>query len=214
LAAISRVAAGDQHVVVRGDSSGARSLVARAIHAASSRHAAPFVELDAGDTTAASQLKGFLAGLALGPGNDPANVALLGGTLYLDRVEQLGREEQSMLLGALGSYLGNGKSKGVRVIGSSAHDLKEGGRLLPELWRLLAADELSIPSLGAHPAMPGAASAEIQALVANPMTLDDLERLAIEAALKRSRGNVTRAMRQLGIGRTTLYRKLKRYNLR
>jgi DNA-binding NtrC family response regulator len=46
------------------------------------------------------------------------------------------------------------------------------------------------------------------------MTLDQLERVAIEAALRRTRGNVTRAMKQLGIGRTTLYRKLKRYGLR
>lgn len=46
------------------------------------------------------------------------------------------------------------------------------------------------------------------------MTLDELERQAIEAALKRTRGNVTQAMKQLGIGRTTLYRKLKRYGLR
>jgi DNA-binding NtrC family response regulator len=46
------------------------------------------------------------------------------------------------------------------------------------------------------------------------MTLDQLERHAIEAALKRTRGNVTQAMKQLGIGRTTLYRKLKRYGLR
>jgi DNA-binding NtrC family response regulator len=46
------------------------------------------------------------------------------------------------------------------------------------------------------------------------ITLDELERAAIEAALRRTRGNVTRAMKQLGIGRTTLYRKLKRYGLR
>jgi two-component system response regulator RegA len=49
---------------------------------------------------------------------------------------------------------------------------------------------------------------------ARAMTLDELERHAIEAALERTRGNVTQAMKQLGIGRTTLYRKLKRYGLR
>lgn len=45
-------------------------------------------------------------------------------------------------------------------------------------------------------------------------SLDQLEREAIEAALRRTHGNITRAMKQLGIGRTTLYRKLKRYGLR
>lgn len=52
------------------------------------------------------------------------------------------------------------------------------------------------------------------AVLSTAMTLDELERHAIEAALKRTCGNVTQAMKQLGIGRTTLYRKLKRYGLR
>lgn len=47
-----------------------------------------------------------------------------------------------------------------------------------------------------------------------PMKLDDLEQRAIVAAMKRTGGNVTQAMRELGIGRTTLYRKLKKYGMR
>jgi len=54
----------------------------------------------------------------------------------------------------------------------------------------------------------------VRVLVKRPMKLSELERYAIEAALQRTGGNVTRAMRQLGIGRTTLYRKLKKYGLR
>ena len=54
----------------------------------------------------------------------------------------------------------------------------------------------------------------MRVLVKRPMKLSELERFAIEAALQRTGGNVTRAMRQLGIGRTTLYRKLKKYGLR
>lgn len=54
----------------------------------------------------------------------------------------------------------------------------------------------------------------VRILVKRPMKLSELERYAIEAALQRTGGNVTRAMRQLGIGRTTLYRKLKKYGLR
>jgi len=44
-------------------------------------------------------------------------------------------------------------------------------------------------------------------------SLEDLEREAIQDALARHRGNVSEVARQLGIGRTTLYRKLKRWNL-
>lgn len=48
----------------------------------------------------------------------------------------------------------------------------------------------------------------------SPMKMRDIERCAIEASLQRTGDNVTRAMRELGIGRTTLYRKLKRYGHR
>ncbi len=45
-------------------------------------------------------------------------------------------------------------------------------------------------------------------------TLEELERDAIAAALVRADGNLSRVCRDLGIGRTTLYRKLKKYDLR
>lgn len=43
--------------------------------------------------------------------------------------------------------------------------------------------------------------------------LADVERDAIEDAMERTGGNVSEACRQLGIGRTTLYRKLERYGI-
>jgi DNA-binding NtrC family response regulator len=45
------------------------------------------------------------------------------------------------------------------------------------------------------------------------MTMQDLEREAIGAALKEARGNRRRAAEMLGIGERTLYRKLKEYHL-
>jgi DNA-binding NtrC family response regulator len=61
--------------------------------------------------------------------------------------------------------------------------------------------------------------------IAEPMTfpaptslpavpLAELERMAIEQSIERNGGNVSAAIRELGIGRTTLYRKLKEYGLR
>jgi transcriptional regulator of acetoin/glycerol metabolism len=41
-----------------------------------------------------------------------------------------------------------------------------------------------------------------------------MERIAIQQALARHSGNLSEAGRQLGIGRTTLYRKLKQFGLR
>ena len=41
----------------------------------------------------------------------------------------------------------------------------------------------------------------------------DIERTAIEAALKETRGNRRRAAELLGIGERTLYRKIKEYRV-
>ena len=45
------------------------------------------------------------------------------------------------------------------------------------------------------------------------MTIAQIERSAIEAALRESRGNRRRAAEVLDIGERTLYRKLKEYGL-
>jgi DNA-binding NtrC family response regulator len=45
------------------------------------------------------------------------------------------------------------------------------------------------------------------------MTMADVERAAIDAALKETRGNRRKAAEVLGIGERTLYRKLKEYAL-
>ena len=46
-----------------------------------------------------------------------------------------------------------------------------------------------------------------------PLNLEDLERSAIENAIKKSNGNLTVAAKILGVGRTTLYRKMAKYGL-
>jgi len=45
------------------------------------------------------------------------------------------------------------------------------------------------------------------------MTMAEVEKAAIEAALKEHRGNRRRAAEVLGIGERTLYRKIKTYHL-
>ena len=45
------------------------------------------------------------------------------------------------------------------------------------------------------------------------LPLDEVERRAIVHALKVTDGNMSYAAQQLGIGRTTLYRKLEKYDL-
>jgi DNA-binding NtrC family response regulator len=45
------------------------------------------------------------------------------------------------------------------------------------------------------------------------MTMAEIERAAIEAALKEMRGNRRKAAEMLGIGERTLYRKLREYQI-
>ncbi len=47
-----------------------------------------------------------------------------------------------------------------------------------------------------------------------PLTLEDLERWGVKRALRDKNGRLTEAAKALGIGRTTLYRKLEKYGLR
>jgi transcriptional regulator with PAS, ATPase and Fis domain len=52
-----------------------------------------------------------------------------------------------------------------------------------------------------------------QVVYRNGMTMADMERAAIEAALQEHRGNRRKAAEKLGIGERTLYRKIKAYKL-
>jgi transcriptional regulator of acetoin/glycerol metabolism len=45
------------------------------------------------------------------------------------------------------------------------------------------------------------------------LNLDELEKQAILQAISRYQGNLTRAAQALGLGRTTLYRKMARHGL-
>ena len=49
--------------------------------------------------------------------------------------------------------------------------------------------------------------------IAPGMTMAEIERAAIEAALRETRGNRRKAAEMLGIGERTLYRKLSEYQL-
>ncbi len=61
---------------------------------------------------------------------------------------------------------------------------------------------------------PPTRTASSQPLDEATMSLEDLEKAAIVRALENNRGNLSDVARQLGIGRSTLYRKLEQYGLR
>jgi DNA-binding NtrC family response regulator len=54
---------------------------------------------------------------------------------------------------------------------------------------------------------------ELQADTVMNLNLHDLEKLAIQKAVQKHQGNLSRAARELGLGRTTLYRKMARHGI-
>jgi DNA-binding NtrC family response regulator len=89
------------------------------------------------------------------------------------------------------------------------------------------AERVEVIEVGAGSREPGAASRQLEASVdpleGSPepngghviykpgMSMSDVERAAIDAALRETRGNRRKAAENLGIGERTLYRKLKEY---
>jgi two-component system, NtrC family, response regulator AtoC len=60
----------------------------------------------------------------------------------------------------------------------------------------------------------GVSSRELPRTSARPARLSEMEKHALMDTLKATEGNVTEAVRRLGIGRTTMYRMMKRYGIR
>jgi transcriptional regulator with PAS, ATPase and Fis domain len=59
----------------------------------------------------------------------------------------------------------------------------------------------------------GAADTSLATNLAQPLSMDQMERLSIQQALRISEGNRTKAASLLGISRDTLYRKLRQYQV-
>ena len=84
---------------------------------------------------------------------------------------------------------------------------------------VVAGLELKLDDLPANIIAAGGPSPSPQTPVSTstaggPKSLEDLERDAIVSAMESNRGNLSDVARQLGIGRSTLYRKLEQYGLR
>jgi len=96
------------------------------------------------------------------------------------------------------------------------------GRTEPTLERNVETDALPVlsdrpllPDGGepTSPTSPPPAESALREGQLPTLNLDDLERRAIAEAMQRTGGNLSQVVRMLGIGRTTLYRKLKKYKL-
>lgn len=154
--------------------------------------------------------------------NRPADVGPIARSVLNQLAHQQGRPRMQLsdeAVTALEQHSFSRNGAELREIIASAIVNSAGSTIdLMALPAMVQASSLVGPRYAEVAAAPDSAAQRKQVLfeilAQRPMKMRDIERCAIEAALHRTRDNVTQAMRELGVGRTTLYRKLKKYGRR
>ncbi len=164
-ALLPKIAGSQATVLVEGETGTGKSLLARAIHAASPRADRPFVVVDCGSipgTLIEGELFGHDRGAFTGAvGERPGYFeAADGGTVFLDEVGELPAELQPKLLRVLEDRvirrLGAREvtSVDVRIIAATNRDLRtevNRGTFRADLWYRLATVKLRVPPLRERP---------------------------------------------------------------
>ncbi len=161
LAALTRYARADANVLITGGTGAGKDLVARTLHALSSRSGHPFVVVDCPGLPA-SLIESELFGHERGAFTDatvarPGRFELAGqGVVYLDRVDELPLDAQGKLLRLVEQKqverLGSNLSipMRARVIASAAEDIEQAvadGRFRTDLYHRLRVLPLRVPAL-------------------------------------------------------------------
>ena len=158
---IERVAPANSRVLVTGAPGSGKELVARSIHEASPRAAAPFVVINSATITP-EMMEVELFGVEGKDGRNRKVGALEeahGGTLYLDEIADMPKETQGKILRVLVDQ--NFQRVGgatrvhvdVRIISSSSRDLPRliaEGALREDLFHRLCVVPIRVPSLSEH----------------------------------------------------------------
>ncbi len=110
---------------------------------------------------------------------------------------------ESPAVGSEIRYSDEAEDAPLHVVGSSGPGGGEGPEPPPD------ADGRSVPEAPDAPEAPEAPTL----VIPEDMTIEELERLAIESALRHTGGNRRKAAERLGIGERTLYRKIQKFGL-
>jgi transcriptional regulator with PAS, ATPase and Fis domain len=158
---IPRVAASGLPVLLIGETGTGKELVARAVHALSSRRRQPFVAQNCGatpDTLIESELFGHARGAFTGADRDRIGLfeAAHGGTLFLDEIGDLSAPLQGKLLRALQEReirrVGENRHRpvDVRLVTATAKSLEaavETGRFREDLYYRIKVATIELPPL-------------------------------------------------------------------
>ncbi len=164
-AEISRVAASDIGVLIRGETGTGKELVARAIHRASSRRSGPYLAVNMAaipEATATSALFGHQRGSFTSALREHSGYfgGADGGTLFLDEIGETTKSIQGLLLRALREGdiqpvgAAEAKKVNVRVLAATdapLEELVEQGRFSEALLHRLEAYTISVPPLWQRP---------------------------------------------------------------
>src|SRR6516164_2268734 len=238
--AIETVAPTDATVLITGESGTGKELVARAIHAGSSRRFHPLVVIHCGALTESlleSELFGHEKGAFTGAQYRKKGKFEIaeGGTVFLDEIGDISLKTQTDLLRVLqereivrvgGNQIIKVDFRCVAATNKNLEQLIEEGKFRPDLFYRLNVFRIEMPLMrerqnAVERAMVVGQEPELKECDFNLKTggvsnglgksLEDIERAHILRVLAECRGNQSRAAEILGIDRVTLHHKLKKY---
>ena len=158
---IQTVAGTNSTVIITGESGTGKELVARAIHACSSRSSEPFVSINCGafpETLLESELFGYVKGAFTGASHNKSGLFELAnsGTIFLDEISEMSLSMQVKLLRVLQERsvrpVGGGRETAVdvRVIAATNKDLDTlvaEGQFREDLYYRLRVIPIDVPPL-------------------------------------------------------------------
>jgi DNA-binding NtrC family response regulator len=155
---IADVARGEWNVLIEGETGAGKELVARAIHAASSRRDGPYVAVNCAgwsDSLLASQLFGHRRGAFTGAVSDQLGLfeSARGGTLFLDEIGDVSPKVQVLLLRAIQEKeilrVGDTKPRrvDVRILAATHRRLAENSEFRADLLYRIRTGRITVPPL-------------------------------------------------------------------